>query len=964
MTQRIKIPVEAQTSGAEDAIRRLDRTAEQAGSSVAGIASGAAAAAKSIDDAAAATERLARAQAILSRENGRPISRGDTQTFLDNFERMRNGRGLGARRVRSFDNFENWYQGHQSSFTRSSTAEQHRRAVIAAGMQGTGDARQYGAPPEPPPPGGGGGGGGGGGMGPLAQRAGSSAWGFLKGGLALAGIGGIVSTLASGVGKAAEEAIGIDSLKRQMGDLGVDFEGLRTRVRSTGEGLGVAYSEAQQLAGAFARERGAANMGDLRSVRTGIGFGRSYGLAPEQGVSFFGRMGRLGVANDDTAARKLGLTVADAIEKGGYTAKADEVLAAISNYTEQTARLTLSAPNVGSYSSYLTSLMATGRPGLDPSGAASILSAADSSVRRGGAMGDASLNFSLAALLRGNSGMDPITAKALMEGGLFGTTNSVFGSGSPLGGWYGARGLQTPQLNDTTNFERMMPMLRQQYGNTPSLLEAIQNHFGLESLSQASALEGMTPTDLSSSRRLVEGAGLDFSKLSATGFEGIAAIASARTGGEVADRYSQVMNRTDVTEEERRRLADAMGESVRTGNVEALKTALVAVVGTKEQEQTEGQQTRESIASVESAITAVGSSLLTPLNLIRNAVDAIATFISPAYREAQEVAAAEARGAEFEQGRPSGIESAMSDFRSNVDQNSPTSRDFMARSIEYARRAREARAGANGATVDPDSIIRAPDPADRNSRFRAKRDAYWADRVHRRSVEHILSPDTVGTTPEDDNMRALRAMPGEGADPRLAASRAEGEVASMQQFMAAGFSREAAAGIVGNTSHESGGFSGARGDGGRARGAAQWHPDRWNKMVAWARAQGKNPNLLSTQNAYIIHEMDTADGGNIGRRMRSGRLSAVQSARLFADGFERPAREADGDPHGWAQRSAIAARLAGSELPAGSGGSGEGGGNMTFQFAPAIVTLQDSRGQVRGSTTLNPFPQAAAPAGQ
>lgn len=963
MTQRIKIPVEAQTSGAEDAIRRLDRTAESAASSVAGIASGAAAAAKSIDDAAAATERLARAQAILSRENGRPISRGDTQAFLDNFERMKNGRGLGARRVRSFDNFENWYQGHQSSFTNRHTAEQHRRMVIAAGMQGTGDAQQYGSPPPPSGPADGGGGGGGGGLGPMAQRAGSSAWGFLKGGLALAGIGGIVSTLTSGIGKAAEEAIGIDTLKRQMGDLGVDFGDLRTRVRSTSEGLGVAYTEAQQLAGAFARERGSANMGDLRSVRTGIGFGRSYGLAPEQGVSFFGRMGRLGVANDDTAARKLGLTVADAIEKGGYTAKADEVLAAISNYTEQTARLTLSAPNVGSYSSYLTSLMATGRPGLDPSGAASILSAADSSVRSGGGMGEAGLNFTLAAMLRGNPGMDPITAKSLSEGGLFGTTNSVFGPESMLGGWYGQRGIPTPELSDVTNFERIVPMLKQQYGDSPYLLEAAKNYFKVASNEQAAALLDMTPTDLSSSRRLVEGAGLDFSKLSATGFQGIAAIANARTGGEVMDRYSEVMNRGDVTDDERRRLAEAMGATARSGNIEALKTALVAVVGTKEQEQTEGQQTRESIASVENAITTLGESLLTPLNAIRAAVDAIATFISPAYREAKEQEAAESRSNEFEKDRPSGIEAAMSDFRQNVDQNSPTSRDFMARSIEYARRAREARAAANGATVDPDSIIRVPDPADRNSRFQAKRDAYWADRVHRRSVEHILSADTTGTTPEDDNARTVRGLGGEGADPRLAASRAEGEVASMQQFMAAGYSRDAAAGIVGNTSHESDGFSGHRGDGGRARGAAQWHPDRWDKMVAWARAQGKNPNLLSTQNAYIIHEMDTADGGNIGRRMRSGRLSAVQAARLFAVEFERPQREADGDPMGWAQRSAIAARLAGAEIPAGGGGDGAGG-NMTVQFAPAIVTLQDSRGQVRGSTTLNPFPPSTTPAGR
>lgn len=74
-------------------------------------------------------------------------------------------------------------------------------------------------------------------------------------------------------------------------------------------------------------------------------------------------------------------------------------------------------------------------------------------------------------------------------------------------------------------------------------------------------------------------------------------------------------------------------------------------------------------------------------------------------------------------------------------------------------------------------------------------------------------------------------------------------------FTALGLSKEQAAGIVGNAMAESGNnidptiVSGAG-----YRGIFQWSTSRWAKLVAWAQAQGKNPDEFATQVEYGFYE--------------------------------------------------------------------------------------------------------------
>jgi hypothetical protein len=620
VSQEVKIGVSANTSGAANQLKDIERATDGVADAAENVAKATKAAAAGMSQMEAIAQRLKHVQSILSGQLGKPVDSADATLFLHNFERMRNGRGIGSQRIRAFDTFESWYGGHSSTFKKAADADRHRRYVFGVGMQNTGFARSNGipafpAPHQPESP-----------FANPAKRAGSSVMSFGKGMLAIAGITSVMGMLGQAVDMATEEAVGIDTLKRRSGDLGIGFGKLQDQVRSTAEGMGLTFVEATRLANQLAKTTGSFGNG-AGDLRTSVGFARSFGLDPGDTTQFFGTMRRLGVQGaGDNESRRLALMIADAIEKGGYTAKADEVLKAVADFSSQAARITLSTPNVEGFASFMAGLTRTGIPGLDPAGAAGILGAADASVRRGGGMGEAGLNFSYAALMRGTRGLNnPVMAEALWEGGLFGTTAGVFGPGGALGEWAKAHGMAVPDLNGETNFSKMRGLMRSQYGNSPYYLDAVKNYFGLSSISQASALDMMSPADLTSSQALVERAGLKLSDLSGSGIQGIAQISGARDWGDLMRVYSGVTSRGDLEDGDRAGLSEAL----KSGDFDTLQKALVRFVGTHDQEQTDGSETRQTIADLKNELTRVGGELLKPIDEIRKAVTLMADFIAP-----------------------------------------------------------------------------------------------------------------------------------------------------------------------------------------------------------------------------------------------------------------------------------------------------------------------------------------------
>lgn len=109
---------------------------------------------------------------------------------------------------------------------------------------------------------------------------------------------------------------------------------------------------------------------------------------------------------------------------------------------------------------------------------------------------------------------------------------------------------------------------------------------------------------------------------------------------------------------------------------------------------------------------------------------------------------------------------------------------------------------------------------------------------------------------------------------------------AMQFFTGKGLSAAQSAGVVGNLQAESGANlnTGAVGDGGKARGIAQWHPDR---LARFARATGKafERSTLMDQLNFIWWELNNTERAAMSK-LRAAR-TAEQAAAVFDQYYER-----------------------------------------------------------------------------
>ena len=133
---------------------------------------------------------------------------------------------------------------------------------------------------------------------------------------------------------------------------------------------------------------------------------------------------------------------------------------------------------------------------------------------------------------------------------------------------------------------------------------------------------------------------------------------------------------------------------------------------------------------------------------------------------------------------------------------------------------------------------------------------------------------------------------------------------AIDYFIAQGWSREQAAGIVANLEHESGFDHQVVGDNGNAYGLAQWHPDRQTEFARWA---GK-PITRATfeeQLAFVQYELTQGKERSAGDRLRGAR-TAAEAGGIVSRYYERPA-DADGQA---SARGASAGRWAGAPATA------------------------------------------------
>lgn len=137
---------------------------------------------------------------------------------------------------------------------------------------------------------------------------------------------------------------------------------------------------------------------------------------------------------------------------------------------------------------------------------------------------------------------------------------------------------------------------------------------------------------------------------------------------------------------------------------------------------------------------------------------------------------------------------------------------------------------------------------------------------------------------------------------------------AMGFFQSRGYTKEQAAGIVGNLIAESNlRPSGAVGDNGTAFGIAQWRGERLTRLKRFANANGKDWQDFGTQLAFVDMELQNHETGAY-QALKNAKT--VDEATAAFVGYERPAGWTPNNPrggHNYKGRLSHAAALAGGE---------------------------------------------------
>jgi hypothetical protein len=456
----------------------------------------------------------------------------------------------------------------------------------------------------------------------------------MEGGMGAGLAGGVGAMLALGVGKlvgaikdkiddAGRDAVAYDTLKRTLGDVNVSFTGLRNTLQASAKELDITFAESAKLGLQFSKLSGLA-YGQEKSltseVYTGGGFGRSFGLDPSQGVGFMASMRQSKVTIDDNDSKRLALQVGDAIVKTGSSAKADEVLQAISSYTTQQTRLGLVSANVPGYSGMLSAMAGSKIPGLDVAGSANILNRVNGAIQSGG-NGEAGQNFMYSAIGK-NIGLNPIQTQILQEQGAFGTGAGTFGKGSLYSRYtakFGGGGNTGAAAQSTqTSLSATMSKLEQMYaGRSDLMLDAMSSQFGV-SHSQAMALSLTNPSDLNGIQDRLKRTGVDLKNVDSTSIESLARINNGdreTLGGQAESLFNRT-GKDALSDDDRSRLRGAL----QSGNDEQVKDVLTELTATRSQESTEGDKTRHAIIALQNTTEEAAAKMLPVMNAMREGI--------------------------------------------------------------------------------------------------------------------------------------------------------------------------------------------------------------------------------------------------------------------------------------------------------------------------------------------------------
>ncbi len=637
---------------AAQAAADLDKVLEAIGQST-----GASQVVRSAKEQADHIHRAARAHEVLSRE-GIKLSRAQVESAKASFDGWRRSGARGTSRIRDTE-FDDWVSGGWRSHSIDHREAERRRAEVLRSVgidqSGTGDQGGRGLAGALHARGGAAAGAAGGILGSMLGGGDGGLWGSVGGaggagagmlaGAAFGGpIGAVVGAFASqlfgGVGRAidqkmeqagSEAAIYAD-LRRSVGVTSAEFEMLRGSVRHFTDGLGLAYNESAQLAKEFARAsnaRGGDGIG--QEVGDAAGFARGFGADPAAAVRMMATMRHLGVTDNEAGSKRLALMIGEAVQRGGTTAKMDEVLSVLHSQASMQARASLSAPDVGAMASFMSSLTGLSMYGMkgDPTNAGAAMSAADAAMRQGGAFGEASKNFSLGLWQRQLSGFTALDMDFMNEQGAFGNIGKAFGRDSAAYKLAESRGDRSKmaqydqwvgQGGDRSVMAMQMQALEQFYGrDTDEFRKAIQSHFGVGA-GQASALYQAYQNDrgLGDLERSLKESGVDVGKLNSKQIAAVAEVAgSDRTGvWKQAERLQSLEGADKLNLADARTLRDAMAG----GDEMELRKVVVRLTAAYDSTRDQGEQMRQTQANMANSMQELATKLIPATLAIKDGI--------------------------------------------------------------------------------------------------------------------------------------------------------------------------------------------------------------------------------------------------------------------------------------------------------------------------------------------------------
>lgn len=442
----------------------------------------------------------------------------------------------------------------------------------------------------------------------MASGAGAGLMGLMGGMLAL-GVGKLVSGVMEKVEQAENNAIAYDRLKRVLGDVSVSFGGLKSVIEGSAKNLSITFDEAGRLSTQFAK------LGNLSGdkyktipdeMRNAVGLSRAFGLDPSQGVGVMGQMRGIGVTKDVQDSRRFALLIGETIGKSGAFAKADEVMDALSGYANQQTRASMGGANVSGYAGLFSALVGSGIPGMDPGGAAALISRVNSSLAAGGAKGEASQFFT--HQVGAGMGLDPIQTQIMREGGAFATNDNSFGKDSVYSGYMGGNGPTGGQ----TFLSASLGRLRGQYGSNKGMLaQATANHMGI-GIRQAMGLLSIDPNNMGEMERYAG----DLTKLSGNGIGNL----SKALYGSAGDRQSLASGYLGRTGSNAIKAEDAAAIRGAMGDDGKLREVLGKIAGQYDQERTQGSDIRDSKNALDNIKTSMADKLVPLTQEIRHGI--------------------------------------------------------------------------------------------------------------------------------------------------------------------------------------------------------------------------------------------------------------------------------------------------------------------------------------------------------